>query len=176
MRYFINFDKTVNQFVPHFLGGRKLILFLQAILQPLQTLSHSFSDWAKETRIEASMTSQIFKLEWFLNRKFGKYFTNPGEKITIANATKNGLALYRQKASVPLTDNPALVKQEQHTTNDPILRYISEMPDECRYSFIVNSPAIDTNTISKNEYMAQLQYWIDRYRTAGKTYKIKFNQ
>lgn len=62
MRYFINFDKTVNQFVPHYLGGRKLILFLQSILVPLQQLNKEFSEWAKEKRIEASMTSQIFKL------------------------------------------------------------------------------------------------------------------
>lgn len=175
MRYFINFDKTVNQFVPHYLGGRKLILFLQSILVPLQQLNNEFSEWAKERRIEASMTSQIFKLEWFLNRKFSKYFVNPVEKITIANAVRDGLPLYRQKASVPLFDNPALVEQTAHTTKDPVLYKVSERRDESSYSFIVNSPAINTSSISESEYIAQIQYWIDRYRIAGKTYKIKIN-
>ena len=168
MRYFINFDKTVNQFVPHYLGGRKLILFLQSILVPLQQLN-------KEKRIEASMTSQIFKLEWFLNRRFSKYFVNPVEKITIANAVRDGLPLYRQIANVPLSDNPALVKQTAHTVKDPVLYKVSERRDESSYSFIVNSPAINTSSISESEYIAQIQYWVDRYRTAGKTYKIKIN-
>ena len=35
--YRINTDRLVNQLVPHYLGGRKLILFLQAILQPLNS-------------------------------------------------------------------------------------------------------------------------------------------
>lgn len=175
MRYFINFDKTVNQFVPHYLGGRKLILFLQSILVPLQQLNKEFSEWAKEKRIEASMTSQIFKLEWFLNRRFSKYFVNPVEKITIANAVRDGLPLYRQIANAPLSDNPALVKQTAHTVTDPVLYKVSERRDESSYSFIVNSPAINTSSISESEYIAQIQYWVDRYRTAGKTYKIKIN-
>lgn len=175
MRYWINFDKTVNQFVPHYLGGRKLILFLQSILVPLQQLNNEFSEWVKERRIEASMTSQIFKLEWFLNRKFSTYFVNPSEKITIANATRQGLPLYHQKAGVQLSESPILVKQSAHTTKAPILYKVSERPDECSYSFIVNSPAINTATITESEYMAQVQYWVDRYRTAGKTYKIKIS-
>lgn len=175
MRYWINFDKTVNQFVPHYLGGRKLILFLQSILVPLQQLSNEFSEWAKERRIEASMTSQIFKLEWFLNRKFSKYFLNSSEKITIANAVRQGLPLYHQKAGVQLSESPILVEQTAHTKKDPVLYKVSERPDECSYSFIVNSPAINAAAISESEYMAQVQYWVDRYRTAGKTYKIKIS-
>lgn len=175
MRYFINFDKTVNQFVPHYLGGRKLILYLQSILKPLQTLSNEFSEWAKETRIEASMTSQIFKFEWFLNRKFSKYFLNPKERISITNSVGTGLALYRRSASVSTTDNPCLVREAQHTTKDPLLYHIGEQTDESSYSFIVSTPQIDTRKITISEYTTQLQYWVDRYRLAGKTYKIKFN-
>lgn len=175
MRYFINFDKTVNQLIPHYLGGRKLILFLQSILGPLQTINNNWSEWAKEKRIEASMTSQVFKLEWFLNRKFSKYFIDPTQKITIANAVKQGLALYWEKASIE--EDPVLQHQSDFTdgATDPVLHYLSEQPDENSYSFIVNTPAINTKAILEKDYLAQLQYWIDRYRTAGKTYKIKFN-
>ena len=70
MRYYINFDKTINQLVPYYIGGRKLILYLQALMSPLRRLNDDFVSYAKETRIEAAMTSQIFKFEWFLNHKF----------------------------------------------------------------------------------------------------------
>lgn len=175
MRYKINFDRLVNQFVPHYLGGRKLVLYLQSVVSPLQSLNSAFSDWAKEIRIEASMTSQIFKLEWFLNRKFSKYFKNPDERIVIANAIRQGLPLYYQHASIPLTDNPALYAQGK-SDNNPALHRMTEKLDESSYSFNVNSPAIQTSKITTEEYLANLQYWIDKYRLAGKTYKITINQ
>lgn len=63
MRYFINFDKTINQLVPYYIGGRKLILYLQALMFPLRRVNDGFVEYAKETRIEAAMTSQIFKFD-----------------------------------------------------------------------------------------------------------------
>ena len=71
--YRINTDRMVNQLVPHYLGGRKLILFLQAILQPLNSLNVKWKEWADEKRIEAAMTSQVIMMEYFLNHKFRKY-------------------------------------------------------------------------------------------------------
>ena len=70
----INFDKLVNQLTPHYLGGRKYVLWLQSLCHPLKSLNDAFKEWAVEKRIEASMTSQTIMLEWFLNHKFNKYF------------------------------------------------------------------------------------------------------
>lgn len=176
MRYFIDFDKTVNQFVPHYLGGRRLVLFLQSLLVPLQQINNTFAAWAKETRIEASMTSQVFKLEWFLNRRFRKYFVNPEENIRIANSTVGqGLALYYEGA-VPDEQNPALSLQKNHTPSDPVLNHIGGVTAAHHYSFMVSSPAINTEKITESNYISQLQYWLDRYRLAGKTYIITINQ
>lgn len=99
MRYFINFDKTINQLVPYYLGGRKLILYLQALMSPLRKLNDGFVEYAKETRIEASMTSQIFKFEWYLNRKFSKYFLNGGV-ISIKNSEGLGVPIYNESANI----------------------------------------------------------------------------
>lgn len=90
MRYYINFDKTINQLVPYYIGGRKLILYLQALMSPLRRLNDDFVSYAKETRIEAAMTSQIFKFEWFLNHKFSKYFAHGG-RISIKNTAVLGV-------------------------------------------------------------------------------------
>lgn len=176
MRYALNIDKVVNQLVPHYLGGRRLILYLQSVLHPLQTLADSFSAWAKEKRIEASMTSQVFKFEWFLNRKFSVYFANSSDRIKITNSTTRGLALYYQSANVALSENPVLVTEDKHTVSDPVLYRMSESHDDSDYSFLVYSPRIDKSKINETDYISQLQYWIDRYRLAGKTYKIKFEQ
>lgn len=176
MRYFINFDRLVNQIVPYYLGGRKLILFLQSIVSPLQSLNDNFAEWGRERRIEASMTSQIFKLEWFLNRKFSCFFLNTAEKITISNSTNSGVALYYQDANSH--EDPVIYTQSEYykSNTDFILYRTSESPDMSSYSFVVNSPAINTRAINRQEYLSQLQYWIDRYRLAGKTYIIKLDQ
>lgn len=184
MRYYINFDKTINQLVPHFLGGRRLILYLQALMSPLQTLSNDFSEWAKERRIEASMTSQVFKLEWFLNRKFSKYFKTAQGKIQITNATKQGLPLYYEAAGIGekavLYNDPAgpgvTNTPDSNAPKDNVVLYrVSDKSDDYAYSFVVSSPEIKTEIITLDEYLSQLQYWIDIYRTAGKTYKIRID-
>lgn len=178
MRYAINFEKTINQLVPYYLGGRKLILYLQSLMKPLASVNEEFVDWAKETRIEASMTSQIFKLEWFLNRRFSKYFQDPTKRITIKNGEKAGTPIYNQGASdIPDQDQ---FKLFQDNTNDPgdtgVLLYHGEMTDTSSVSFLVYSPAIDKAKITEEAYRTMMEYQIDKYKLAGKTYTIKINK
>lgn len=174
MRYYINFDKTINQFVPHYLGGRKLILFLQSLIHPLRSVNDSFVEWAKETRIEASMTSQIFKFEWFLNRKFKKYFLNGEGQISIKNGEKLGVAIYHQSADIADADN-LVIYHESEGIKSEALYYANEKTDESSVSFTVFTPQIDETLITREAYLAMMSYYIDKYRLAGKTYNIKFN-
>ena len=172
MRYVINFDKTINQFVPHYLGGRKLILYLQALMKPIQQLNDKFSEWAKETRIEASMTSQIFKVEWFLDRKMRKYFNDPNLSIYIENASTHGLPIYHQNANIPGADNLLLRIEGENSTDTAVLSYEGENTIQDSTSFVVYAPEANTELISEKEYKAMLSYWVDRYRIATKTYNI----
>lgn len=177
MRYSINFDKTVNQLVPHYLGGRKLILFLQSILSPLQTLNNTFAVWAKETRIEAAMTSQIIKFEWFLNYKFAKYFANPSETIAIRTASRLGAELHWEDTqAVGVEHQVTRFENESASREDNMILY---HPDENEAadnkSFIVSSPEIDTTKISRDAYLAMVAYQVDKYKISGKTYSIIFN-
>lgn len=175
MRYYINFDKTINQFVPHYLGGRKLILLLQALMRPLQTVNDTFVEWAKETKIEASMTSQIFKFEWFLNRKFKKYFQNSKGRISIKNGQKLGVAIYYQAADITDADNMLLYQESEGARQSEQLFYADEKTDESSVSFTVFTPQINESLITREAYLAMLSFYIDKYRLAGKTYNIKFH-
>ena len=74
--YRINTDRLVNQLVPHYLGGRKLILFLQAILQPLNSLNIKWKEWADEKRIEAAMTSQVIMEYQYIGKMLIKIYAN----------------------------------------------------------------------------------------------------
>ena len=172
MRYVIDFAKTINRLVPYYIGGRKLILYLQALMKPLQDVNDAFVEYAKETRIDASMTSQKFKFEWFLNRKFGKYFANGG-RILIKNSEHLGTPIYYGNASIPLSDHLVMYYASEGNNNVE-LRYQNEKTTEESVSFVVSSPAINTSLISQEKYEAMLRYYIDKYRISGKTYHINY--
>lgn len=174
MRYFINFDKTINQLVPYYIGGRKLILYLQALMSPLRRLNDDFVSYAKETRIEAAMTSQIFKFEWYLNRKFKKYFANGG-RISIKNSEGLGTPIYKESANIDVSQNMLVYYDTETGIARQLVLYRSdEQTEESSVSFIVTTPQIDTKLISEQKYVAMLKYVIDRYRLANKTYIIKY--
>ena len=192
MRYDINFDKIINQLIPYYLGGRKLILFLQSCVKPLQKINEAFATYAKETRIETSMTSQIFKLEWFLNRKFNKYFETPSDLIVIKNNEKLGKAMYYESASgISSADQFKLWKQDGETDQDTDvipLYYNNENTLESSYSFLVFVPKLRVQTdsagnptgqlrdgITVAQFKKMLAYWVDKYKLAGKTYQIIIN-
>ena len=176
MRYKIDYDKTINQLVPHYIGGRRIILYLQALVSPLQAINDSFVNWAKETRIEASMTSQIFKFEWFLNRKFRKYFANSEGRITISNGSSLGIPLYWQSEGMPDTAFYYQQNDDQESIDDnPAMYYCDERLTGSAFSFVVHVPNPDTTLITQSSYDSQLRYWIDRYRLASKTYNIQYH-
>lgn len=174
MRYLINFDKTINQLVPYYIGGRKLILYLQALISPLGKLNKAFVDYAKETRIEASMTSQIFKFEWYLNRKFCKYFKSGGV-ISIKNSEGLGTPIYNESANIDPEQNMLVYHGDESGITKQLVLYRSdEKTQESSVSFFVTTPQIDTKLISEQKYIAMLKYVIDKYRIANKTYLIKY--
>lgn len=172
MKYSINYDKTVNQLVPHYMGGRKLILYLQAILHPLQELNDAFCEWAFEQRIEASMTSQIFKFEWFLNRKFKRYFANPQGLISIQNNLNAGVPLYKESEDI---DTTPFYKESEGSDANPAYYRQNEQSSSTTFSFIVHAPEPDTTKITQDSYNSQLCYWINKYKLASKTFTIKYH-
>lgn len=175
MRYYINFDKIINQLVPFYIRGRKLILYLQALIHPLRALNDKFVEYAKETRIEATMTSQIIKLEWYLNRKFSKYFADGGKIYIRSVDYPLGTPIYNESASVPKEDNILLYGEEEKDKKKQLILYRSnEYSQEGSVSFYVVTPRIDTKLIAESKYLAMLKYVIDRYRIANKTYYIQY--
>lgn len=185
MRYLINFDKVINQLVPYYLRGRKLILYLQSCLKPLKTVNESFVQWAKETRIEASMTSQIYKFEWFLNRKFSKYFKNPEQRISIENQDDVGVPIFNEDASdIPDREQFVIYMSSEGESKGVKLYYTNELTDNSSHSFVVHCPELckDSATgllvdgVTEYEFVSMLTYYIEKYRLAGKTYIIKINK
>lgn len=176
MRYRLPTDRLTNQLVPHYLAGRKYILFLQSLVWPLKTLNDRFVAFAKEKRIEAAMTSQVFYFEWYLNRKFGRYLADPSQKIYIKESDTLGVDIYFEHAaySKPFT---VYFEGEQVITSReaecPRLMHLkSEEKAFNKVSFMVCVPQIN---IAEHEFVHMLSYAVNTYKIAGKTYLIKID-
>lgn len=177
MRYSLPTDKLINRLVPHFLSGRRYILFLQSLVYPLFTLNRHFVAHAKEKKIEAGMTSQTLYFEWFLNRKFKRYFNDSNESIYIHESTGIGVDIYFENAvnSKPFT---LWYENELVFTNDPLEQprefyFKAEEKAINKVSFMVCVPTI--KGIEEREFVYMLSYVVNTYKLAGKTYLIKIN-
>lgn len=172
--YRINTDRLINQLVPHYLGGRRIILFLQSCMQPLNSLNQRWKVWADEKRLEAAMTSQIILLEYYLNHKFNKYLQDRSKRIIISDGIVNGVPLFWQDSEAY---NSSWVLY--HSIETPIegqetvsLRYKDEKQANSDASFYVCCPAINPQVITKQELTAMISYHVRRYCIAGKKFNI----
>lgn len=176
MRYRLPTDRLINQLVPHYLSGRKYILFLQSLVWPLKTLNDRFVVFAKEKRIEAAMTSQVFYFEWYLNRKFGKYLADPAQKIVIKESSPIGVDIYFENAdySKPFTVwfEGEQILTSNEAENPRLMHLLSEEKAVNKASFIVCVPQIN---ITEHEFVNMLSHTVNTYKIAGKTYLIQIN-
>lgn len=172
--YKIDTDRMVNQLVPHYLGGRKLVLYLQSLLTPLKSLGTVWEEWATNKRIEAAMTSQVIMLEYFLNRKFNTYLLDPSQRIVISDGSTPGVPLYWEKASSHKSDMVLYAKNE-NASKKQALRWKDEKTATTDYSFVVSCPSVNTKKISEAELTAMISYYVDLYRIAGKKFIVKYN-
>lgn len=176
-RYKLPTDRLVNQLVPHFLTGRRYILFIQSLVFPLKTLNERFIEYAREKHIEARMTSQIMYFEWYLNHKFGKYIAAKGERITIQESHSIGVDIYHENT---LTGRPFTVwyNMEEIASYTPEKErprefyYLTEEKAINKVSFMIVVPPIH---IEQQEFVYMLSYVVNTYKTAGKTYLIKID-
>lgn len=169
-------DRLINQLAPHYLPGRKYILFLQGLVWPLKTMNDRFVAFAKEKQIEAAMTSQVMYFEWYLNRKFNKYLTDPSQKIFISESSPIGVELYYEDAqySTPFTvwyDNEQIVAAHE-SENPRLMHLVAEEKAVNKASFTVCVPEIN---ISEYEFVYMLSRTVNTYKIAGKTYLIKID-
>lgn len=85
--YSIDNARTICETVPFYVRGRRLLLFLQSVAHPLKSVHEQFKKWALERNIEASITSQILPMQWYLTYKFKDRFINAGDSFRIIDNT-----------------------------------------------------------------------------------------
>lgn len=172
--YRINTDRLINQLVPHYLGGRRIILFLQSCMQPLNSLNKTWKEWADEKRREAAMTSQVILLENYLNHKFNKYLKDRSQHIVISDGVVNGVPLFWQDSEAYNSTLILYHAVETPKADKPTqpFRYKNEKQANSDMSFVISCPPVDTSKITEAELTAMIEYRVRKYCIAGKKFNV----
>lgn len=169
-RYNINMAKIANSLISYQVTDRKRVLLNQALLYPIQSIADKFKLWVQETHIESAMTSQVFYFEWFLNRKFRKYFKDTLDAISIRDSENTGQPIFMQSEEA----NHFLTAYESEDglkdELEPLYKTVENESDRAK-SFVVFIPA--NTTIPTPDLINMVKFYVDRYKVAGKTYEIK---
>lgn len=177
MRYKLPVDRLVNRLVPHYLSGRRFILFVQSCLYPLQGLNEWFRAFARERHIEARMTSQVIYFEWYLNYRFRRYFRDGRDRIFIKESETVGVDLYHEDAEYrrPCTiwyNGEEILTADDAERPRPFYR-LAEEKFINKVSFMVCVPPV---TVPPREFVYMLSFVVNTYKIAGKTYLIKIDE
>jgi len=93
-RYRLFTDKLANMLVPVFIRGRSHVLWIQSLISPLNTINNEFQAFRVEKAIEASATSQVKYFEWYLDRRFSRYFLDSDNHIKIVHYVDLGVPIF----------------------------------------------------------------------------------
>lgn len=177
MRYKLPIDRLVNQLVPHYLKGRTLILFIQSCLYPLRELNLWFINFTKELQVEASMTSQVICLEWYLNHKLRPYFHDDRLEIKIVDTQPVGVDLYFEESNIKRPyavwfQSESIISGPSSEHPRPLFRLLEQKALQ-KASFMVCVPQV---TINEQEFLYMLSHIVNRYKIAGKTYIVRIEK
>lgn len=171
--YRINTDRLINQLVPHYLGGRRVILYLQSCMQPLNSLNEKWKEWANEKRQEAAMTSQIILLEHWLNHKFNKYLLDRTQHIVVSDGIVNGVPIFWESGAGHEADL-ILYHAGETPSQHVVFRYKDERQANSDASFFICCPTVNPAVITQEELTAMISYHVRKYCIAGKKFIVTY--
>ena len=113
------------------------------------------------------MTSQVFYFEWFLNHRFGSYFADAAQRITISEGAAVGGDLYFEDARYGRPFTVWFAGEQVADTEEEAPRRMYLEAEEravLRARFPVCVPAV---TLPASEFVHMLTHTVARYRLAG---------
>lgn len=157
--YKIDYYKLVRWLVPPFLMQKKLLALLKALLTPVPQLYARFTEQRAKNIYTLAHGTQVVYMQKVLNERF-----DPSNKrIRIADGKLyNQVYIYATEAGLPL-----FLEREE-----PTWLFSSAKYKEGHFDFIV---VLNNAKVSETE-LFELRALVDKYKLAGKRYKIIDNE
>lgn len=153
----INFNYLIETITPPVHRTIEVVSSLKANFKPLDQIKVLFEQFFGDVEYELTWNGQVCMLEHLLNKEFDPL----NEGIYIADAINiDKLHIFND-----LEDNePTFVSNKSESSNPT---YIHNKAEVSEYHFIVNIPASVTFNTD------QVQFYVNKYKLAGKRWKIE---
>ena len=183
-KYNITNSRIVSMILPFYARGRKIILLLDAISHPLQSIHAIWKKWALERLIEASITSQPMSIIWYLNYRFRKYFQNQTDSflLSIDGLNTKSTIWYLEEQPLYEGTTPWLQENPSDTLDSEsakklVTRNLNEVNNE-QIGIIIYAPKIiETTLFTLEMYTNEIRKSVDKYLTVQDiTYSVIINQ
>jgi len=165
MNYLVYFfDDIVIPNLPSFLQKPKMVAWLMTLVEPILNLNTDFNDLANDKLIEASVSGQVIYLEKYLNDQFD----NGLRRIYI----EDGVLITNENVFTKAESNQYVIYQKSEALTDPDVYQKGEREViEANASYVVQLPYNNTSPF----LLELVQTTLNKYRPAGKTYRIEFD-
>lgn len=165
MNVFIVFKTVFKFLIPFSIRNPKMVEFVGALLQPLQTVNGWFVDFVEGTRYDLRFNGQVVYLEHVINDQFDTNF----RRIYIDDPA--GQQVFAPYIFNRIEEQPPLylftISDAKPLLENIVLRNASELV--VTTDFVVYVPV----SIFTTALQVQISALIDKYRIAGKRYTFQ---
>lgn len=168
---FTNIDnsKLIGRLLPFWARGKKISLFLQAILSPIIYVHTKFQKWALEVYIESHITAQKPSLEWYLKYKLKSHFVDDTENFQIDQNLNQSLSCF----SGGLWYNNILWNNDLLWENEKIIDVPEDSYQDYLNQIVIYAPAIiDTMNYDEEDYKRDIRNILSKFMVNFRKIKI----
>lgn len=175
---FLNIDngKLLGRLLPFWLRGKRITLFLLAILSPLISLHNKFKGWALEHYIVAHITAQRKSIEWYLNYKLKSHFLEPDKRFQVfCGVDKPENIIFRNSEfhNIEAYTAPIYYNDEEDKGNHEMITYYKDEVVEATGAASIYAPKIiETISYDMTDYIKDIHSYLDKFITNFRKYNI----
>ena len=175
--YDIDNTKIICRILPFFARGKRMILFLKAIANPLRRLHKIFLKWAYLMILKAKMTSQTDILIWYLNYTFRYLFQDKNDSFEIIQDKElEYLIIYNKEemTELEILGSSRIFNVTEQNFIKEFSRPMMEYDDRLSPNIItIVAPLINTTEdYTDIKYKIDIKKTVDEYKASFINYKI----
>ena len=166
--------KIISRLLPFWLKGKKAILFLSAILNPLKAVHNNFRAWALEHFIIAHITAQKQSLEWYLTYRLKEHFVHEDDMFEViqdVGTPENIIFFNRESNSIDTYTAPVFFADEADDT-EMIIYSKGEIHEATKIANIYAPAIVQTLSYAESDYIRDINTILRRFMTNFRQYNI----
>lgn len=174
-KYKVDLSATIGKVLPFYMRGRKVSLFLEAILKPIEMLHEAWVRWSEERIIDTSMTSQPLAIAWYLKHKLYDHLINKSDEFLVKNGIDSPTSILFTESESFKSDEYSqhvyCMDENMEVLTMTVMTKVEVIDDNINFAII--APEVkETSMYDEDDYKHEITRLVNNYNTSFKTYQI----